>query len=311
MQKGRVAADTARGGLAASRAGPPALARSGAELVYVAEELYLRIFVLALLLTLVGCVLSIVSAAITPPTALTDMFAAVGLVVSGGALVRRRAAYCWLRRSTTHQLAPAALAVIALLADGPRSSAWWMALPLLWIVAVTSSIRVTAAASVATAVAYLAGTVLRGAPLIDGEDAGVIASAVALPADAVVCYLVVEVFGRFVLHLHRLERSVQPTAARPPPVAGIAALPAPPAAPPPRSEPTPAISRPLSKLTARQLEVALLTSDGLRRGEVALCLGISAHQVERLLREARARVGAANANELVAMLVKGQLAPEA
>ena len=68
---------------------------------------------------------------------------------------------------------------------------------------------------------------------------------------------------------------------------------------------------PISRLTARQLEVALLVRDGLRQSEIALCLGISPRQVERHLHDARARVGAATTSQLVVMLVTGGLAPAA
>ena len=50
---------------------------------------------------------------------------------------------------------------------------------------------------------------------------------------------------------------------------------------------------PTTRLTARQLEALLLARDGLMQAEIASCMGISSRQVERLLHDARERVGAA------------------
>jgi DNA-binding CsgD family transcriptional regulator len=65
-------------------------------------------------------------------------------------------------------------------------------------------------------------------------------------------------------------------------------------------------SRP-SCLTVRQLEAVLLARDGLKQAEIAVSLGISPRQVERLLSEARARAGAATTSQLVAMVVTDHL----
>jgi DNA-binding CsgD family transcriptional regulator len=68
--------------------------------------------------------------------------------------------------------------------------------------------------------------------------------------------------------------------------------------------PVPLARRPqCSRLTVRQLEVALLARDGLLQAEIAEALAISVTQVERHLRQARERVGAATVGELLAVLV--------
>lgn len=54
-------------------------------------------------------------------------------------------------------------------------------------------------------------------------------------------------------------------------------------------------------LTPRQVEVTTLLANGLRHQEVADQLGISVHQVRRLIRQARERAGARTTAELVAM----------
>lgn len=286
-----------------------ALLRCGADLVYLVEELYLRLFTLTLLLMLVGCAVAILFGELAhdnSQTTLTWTFAVGGVGVAAAGLARPRAAYLWLRYSTARQLAVAGPVAVALLISGPDSPSWWIAMPLLWVIATVSSSAAAITAAFATAAAYLAGTLIGGQPLIDHSDAGILSAAVALPANTLVARVIVEVVARFVLRLSRLEQT--PTPREPVRVTNMA--PTPGGLAPRRRSPEylPSSAERLSRLTARQLEVALLTRDGLLRGEIAVCLGISPRQVERLLHDARVRVGAANANELVAMLVTGRLA---
>jgi hypothetical protein len=53
----------------------------------------------------------------------------------------------------------------------------------------------------------------------------------------------------------------------------------------------------------------LLVRDGLHHDEIASCLSVSRRQVERLVEQARSRVGAATTSELVGTLVDGRLVP--
>jgi DNA-binding CsgD family transcriptional regulator len=295
-------------------AGP--LVLSGAELVHVVEDLYLRLFRLVLLFTLAGAGLSVWFGGLSshnPPEWPTLAIAAVAAGAALSSLAWPRKAYCWLRYDRARQLAPAAFAASAVLLNGPDSSSWWVALPLLWITAAVGSTGLTVAASIATAVAYAAGTLLGGEALIHSGEAGVLAAAVGLVANTMVGKLAAEVFARFVLRLHRLQ--CEQDEQQQPPRQVVALQPAeafhyredpvPRSPTNPRRQP----ARGVSVLTARQLEVALLTRDGLRQAEIAVCLGISPRQVERLLHEARARAGAATTSELVSMLVTGRLVP--
>lgn len=58
-------------------------------------------------------------------------------------------------------------------------------------------------------------------------------------------------------------------------------------------------------LTPRQREAVELAASGLRHAEIAARMGISIHQVRRLLREARERTGARTSRELVASSLRG------
>ncbi|MDO8213858.1 helix-turn-helix transcriptional regulator [Conexibacter sp. CPCC 206217] len=66
-----------------------------------------------------------------------------------------------------------------------------------------------------------------------------------------------------------------------------------------------------SPLTPRQLEAVALTAAGLRHAEIAERLGVSIHQVRRLLRQGRERVDASTTRELVAWaMMRGIVGPE-
>jgi DNA-binding CsgD family transcriptional regulator len=222
--------------------------------------------------------------------------------------------YCWLRRSSVRQATPIVLAVVAVGLNGPDSPSWWVALPLLWVVALVGSTPLTLAGACLAATAFVAGTLLRGHSLVHDGDADTLAAAVGLPVNAMVGRFAAERFARFVLRLHQLEHVVvDPSPAiRVPNFAPSTRVRR--QLPTPRRAVRPECPRGRRyaglRLTARQLEVVLLASDGLRHGEIAVCLGISVRQVERLLGDARTRAHAQTTSQLVAMLVALRLAPE-
>jgi DNA-binding CsgD family transcriptional regulator len=284
----------------------------GADLVYLTEELYLRLLILTLLLTVIGCALSVWFAVIGSHTSLllTSMVAAVALAFAVLGLARPRPCYRWLRHSQLRQISPAAFAIIAVLCNGPDSPSWWVALPLLWVIAAVSSTTLSVAAATVTAGAYLAGTALGGEPLVYNGDAEILGAAVALPGNILIGRLVAEVFAGFVLRLHQLERQAEaPAPPRPVRVVAGPTIVDSPAT----SRPTPAGTqkrrRSLAHLTSRELEALLLVCDGLLHAEIALALGVSTRQVERLLASARSRTGTATTSQLVAKLVADQLTP--
>jgi DNA-binding CsgD family transcriptional regulator len=294
------------------------LIRCGAELVHLAEALYVHFLQFVLTVLLVGCGLAVTLGSQNtagPPGPLTIALAALGAAFSIVGLARTGAVYRWLRYNRLHQIAPAAIAVIALTINGPDSATWWEALPLLWIVAVVSSTRLTLAASLVTSVGYLAGTLLGGESLIPQGSSGILAAAIGLLVNAMAGRYASEAFARYVLRLHRLEQQIS-TTDQPLRVPNLATQ-----TPPKYRRPgtTLAPRAPLSteadpvrgalRLTARQLEVALLTCDGLRQAEIAVCLAISPRQVERLIGEARERAQAQTTSHLVAMLIHARIAP--
>lgn len=142
----------------------------------------------------------------------------------------------------------------------------------------------------------------------DNGDAEILGAAIALPGNILIGRLVAEVFARFVLRLHQLERRAEAPA--PPKLVRVVAGPGisdSPAIPRPAPADTP--KRRWAHLTSRELEVILLVRDGLLQTEIALALGVSTRQVERLLASARSRTGTATTSQLVAKLVTEQLSP--
>jgi len=179
---------------------------------------------------------------------------------------------------------------------------------MLWVIADVSSMTLAVSAGVVTATAFVLTTVAGGTPLIDHGDAGILGAAVALPINAFIGAVAAEHFARFVLALRRLQDR-EPT---PPAPRRVAVSETPRAA----SQRRPRVSsraseprEPATRLTARQLEALLLARDGLLQAEIASCLGISTRQVERLMHDARERVGAATTGELIALLVSDGLVP--
>jgi hypothetical protein len=237
------------------------LIERGADLVYLTEELYLRLFMLTLLLTVLGCAISIVFAAVGSHTSLrlTALIAALVCALAAFGLARPRRCYLWLRRNQLRQVSPAVIGIIAVLCNGPDSPSWWVALPLLWVVAAVSSTGLSLAAATVTAGAYLIGTLLGGEALIHSGDAEILAAAVALVANILIGRLVAEVFARFVLRLHQLEQQAAPSPSRPRPVR-VTTVPTgtvPQDKPRPMSSPIRARRRRLSHLTSRELEALL------------------------------------------------------
>lgn len=283
----------------------------GAELVHLAEELYVLLARVGFALLLVGCTLTVLFATLMhgAPGPATAFFVSGALLFGVAGFARPGRSYLLLRSRLSLQVAPGAFGAVAVLLDGPDSPCYWIALALVWITALVSSTPVAIGTAAVTGLAYLAGTILGGQALMSSQDSGVLPTAVGIPAYTLVVRVLIDGFAGLVLGRHRLATPKRPHTSRPRRVPNLAGAATswrardPPPRPAPQSAP-----RSASQLTARQLEVALLLRDGLRQTEIAVCLGISLRQVERLVGAARERAGAGTTSELVALLATGALA---
>jgi DNA-binding CsgD family transcriptional regulator len=292
-----------------SRGAPP-LIRRGVELVVLAEELYLQLFVLTLGLVGLSAVLSIWFATTSSAPELPSILLSLaGGVFAVAGLRRPRALYGWLRYSWLRQLIPGLASGIAMVLTGPDSPLWWLALALVIAVSTISSLPVSLLGATFSAAGYAVGTVIGGEQLLHGGNSGVLPGVVGLVAYPFVGAVVSTAFARFVLGLGRPGRAESTDAGplRVPNIAGTGRRPVY-SRPVPVSVPRPRRRTQLrSTLTPRQHEVVLLIRDGLNQSEAGAALGISRRQVERLLTEARERAGAATTSQLVAMLVTDEL----
>lgn len=283
-------------------------ARRGAELVHLAEELYIRLARVGFVVLLAGCGLTLLFATLMrgAPGFATAVFVAAASCFAVAGLARPVGVYLRLRSHRLLQVAPAAFGAVAVLLDGPDSPCYWIALALAWITALVSSRLLAVGFAAVIGLAYLGGTIVGGQPLLSLHNSGVLPTAVGIPAYTLVAVVLIDGFAGLALgrrprigvaHQHKTY------ALRVPNLAGQAT------AEPTRSSPPPAkrTVRSASRLTARQLQVVLLLCDGLHQTEIAACLGISVRQVERHVGAARERVGALTTNQLVVMLVSGAL----
>lgn len=279
------------------------LIRSGADLVEVTEALYLQLFSVGLCSVIVGAALDLLDAAIDPRTPHPTVVVVLSLALCAAVAVALRCptqVYRRLRSSEVSQAVPG-LAGAALLLLGPYGPMWFAAMAMILVTAVLSSLRVTLLTAVSATAMYVARTIIPGADLFPSLDR--FAAAFSLLVVGLGGHATIQWMAGFVLRLHSFQFEAEPVAPRR--VSARVVAEASPTARPTRSPRRPSANR----LTARQLEVAVLLRDGLRHSEIAECLSISARQVERHVREARERVGARTASELVAMLVRNGLVP--
>lgn len=284
-----------------------ALVRSGADLVELVERLYLRLFGISLGLVVGASGLSVIFAVLQPTNwhrgatagAAAASAAAAFIVLRGGA-----GPYFWLRRQAWGPILPGALGGLTLLLGGPGGALWFVALAGIGVTSVLASPRQTMAVAVCGTGCYILGTVLPGGSLVSAHDPSRLAAAGGLALDGLLCLAVVDSLARFVLRLYRFELEASGWHPRPVFVGDVGG-----SARRPEQRVVRLLPRGSSRLTARQLEVVVLLRDGLRQDEIAVCLSISARQVERLVAEARRRVDAKTTAELVASLVRGGLVP--
>jgi len=285
---------------------------SGAEVVGVVERFRIGVFTGALAtvaiaaagaLALIPARDSAQAVALTTPTVLATAL----LVLVAPLAIWRAAPLYWRLRRTPELLAvPVALAA-ALVSYPLRSELWWPACALLMLVATLVSLRTALVACGAALLANLVAHALAG-DLDTTPAVAILGLWVGLPFWSATASIFSE---QIACHLQRLLIAAPPVDTGPMRVSSWTEPEAPdgPQAPPTLLPgPSPRASAD-SPLTSRQLEVIALLADGQRYAEVADCLAISVRQVRRHVENASARLGAGNANELIALAAAQGLAP--
>jgi DNA-binding NarL/FixJ family response regulator len=299
------------------------LVGNGRELAFLAERFYQGVFAMSAAGTAgVAVLVGIVFAPLEPGHLMlvTAGAAAVEALLAGLVVRHRRRIYVRLRTRPAGLLVIASVGGLLLAASNPRAGP--LALPTsltLGLAAAAANLRWTTACAGILGIAELVGDQVWGDPifsLTNAIAANQIIGAVSYLVWALVAAVAVDRLARFVLRLNRAVATQPPE----PPVRVASKLGEEPAARhgAPLALPRPALeegakldlsSEVSRRLTARQLQVAVLLRDGLRHEEIARALAITERTVRRHAADAIKRLGVANARELVAVLVAAAIVP--
>lgn len=290
-------------------AGPPAL--TPAELVGVSECLYARLLACALLIEAValGAGIAMAPFASSPRPVAVVVPAALAAALVGWALARQPVLYRALRSAPALAAIPS-LALVGLMAvGGGQSSPLYPALCVAAAVpAVVGSRRLALSVAAAVVVARLAIETTAPDTVGGRMDIGQQAfEAVALLTWALLASVLVNRFVGFVLAFNTMlppeaVRSRSDSGPRPAPRRPSIAQRA-------NGGQAPAGTgrRVEAELTPRQLQVALLLAEGMKRGEIASRLGISIRTVDQHLSDIKERLGVRTRTGIVAELCRARL----
>ncbi len=284
---------------------PSPLARSGAELVELAERFYLGIVASCLIfvgLSATAALALLPSRDTTATWSTPTVWLATGLIAAAPiAAWKTPAVYRALRRSRPLRVTLVAISA-AMLAYPLRSELWWPACALLMLLATLTPYRELAGYCLAVLATNLLAHAIAG-DYHEIRAVTILGLWVGFGFWPAAFALIPDRLAAFVLTLNARAHTSTPRPLRPRPVPATAVF-DPPAAHTPQRQPEPPgrdARTAALPMTARQLEVAALLIDGLRYDEVAACLSITERQVRRHVEHAIARTGVENANELVAV----------
>lgn len=285
---------------------PTGLDSRGAELVELSEQLYVRLFGAGLR---AGLVVTLFALALVPVRRTgTDVWTPLIVVGSGLGLIvgiRDERRLYWRLRRRPLSLLPIFLVLLVpfFLGQPANNPLWFVMIVLVGLTPVVVPLPV----ALGCALIAIAGQLLAYLP---GGHVREITSLVlgAEIANLLVPLAMAAIIDTLAGLLLRLNAAAAVTAPGPLPPRRVHVLVEDFVAQPVRAEP-PAPVAPTLRLTARQLQVVALLRDGLRYAEIAACLGITIHQVARLVGQAKARSGAATPSALVARAVAAGILP--
>lgn len=289
------------------------LVTCGAELVELSERFYRGLFVGGVVF--VGMA-ALASLALLPWRESMDTdgppitVIATALIAASTPLAVWRAAALYRILRRTRELELVIVVVAAVLVAYPlRSELWWPSCALIMLLAILAPLRRALAYCLVVLMTNLAAHAIAG-DLAETPAVAILGLWIGYPFWAATFSIISE---RFAAHVLRVATS-PPAAAEP--IRVNAWVSSDPGARETKTENEDAMAASaaasgdaMSRLTARQLQVTALLVDGLRYREVAACLSVTEHQVQRHVANAIARVGVRNANELIAVAVSEGLAP--
>lgn len=286
----------------------------GAELVELSERFYRGLFVGGVVFVGMAALASLAmlpwrESVDTAGPPITVIVTALIAALTPLAVWRAAALYRILRR--TQELELLIVVVSAVLAAYPlRSELWWPSCALIILLAILAPLRRALAYCLVVLLTNLAAHTIAG-DLAETPAVAILGLWIGYPFWAATFSIISE---RFAAHVLQLATSSSPAATEP--VRVTAWVPSDPGASETNTQNEDTMAAPaaasgdvMSRLTARQLQVTALLVDGLRYREVAACLSITEHQIQRHVANAIARAGVRNANELIAIAVSEGLAP--
>lgn len=299
--------------------------RSGAELVALAERFSQTVFVallcfagLATLAALAFLPLRSSAEHGRPPA--SAVAAAIVVLLTVGFAVRRAPRVYWaMRRSPRLELVAVTAAALLLSVVSPlRNELWWPACAILMVVSALVPWGRAMAYVLVVLLANLLAHLLSGS-LAEASAVGIIGLWIGLPFWASLAAIIPDRLTAQILTLHAPASRLRDARVEPSEPVGRMPDDRPVEHPAgareaqrfieaPRPEPGD-VATPLSRLTARQLQVVALLADGLRYGEIALCLSISVGQVGRHVAAAVDRLGVRSPQELVAVAIREGFVP--
>jgi DNA-binding CsgD family transcriptional regulator len=284
----------------------------GRDIVTVLERVYVRLFQLVLWLTLMLAVLGLALACIKGDNShllRSALIGAAAIALSLWAIARSEKLYRTLLSQERLLLGVVSIPIVLIALDGTwRSTYYLTSNAILGIPAVCGGARWTRRCVLLMTVEYVAALLVWGytparlAALNDIEWVG--GNFIAFYAIAITLAVPSEVLGRHLLRFNQLVALTPRTEPR-----------AAPAGSPPGGPADETVTDALvvqdaeadardrvARLSARQLEVAILVAEGLTSPEIAKQLFISPRTVDRHVEDARKKIGADNRAQLATVL---------
>lgn len=295
---------------------PIVVARSGAELVEVSERYYTGVFSGAIVLVALSALfaLALLPTRKSVPSTLppVTIVLAVLLVLSAPVTLRRSTMlYQLLRRQPALELV-LVVAAAALVAYPLRSELWWPSCGLLMLLATLAPLPRALGYCLTVLLANLAAHILAG-DIEHAPAVSIIGLWIGLVFWTLMFGIVNDRLAAFALRVNSRREEPPPDPVR------VRAQVLPDS--PPSTKPAPdhdchvrarsgaSTAAALAGLTARQLQVVALLTDGLRYRDIAQCLSISERQVQRHVSNAMTRLGVSSTGELAALAVSEGLVP--